>query len=181
MRIFYNKIPTFIFTTCGLYSANTVRIFAKLCMNKNLVPILSASYRCAATDGTLLAPYMRIWFRHEKNLDSKIICSTEEFWQRLGQSMQPNIPRFKLYSILNFPNKLIGQHFIPKIYTHKSRCTLCKKCIRFCTVKSIYADKEGYPFIERKQCIHCYRCIHHWPQKALSLFKKKCPERTLYY
>ena len=54
------SIPAFLFTTCGLYSANTLRIFAKLCEKKNMITILSRSYRCAATDGILLAPAMRI-------------------------------------------------------------------------------------------------------------------------
>lgn len=55
------SIPTFLFTTCGLYSANTLRIFAKQCEKKNIITILSKRYRCAATDGILIAPTMNIW------------------------------------------------------------------------------------------------------------------------
>ncbi len=63
--------PVYIFTTCGLYSANTLRIFAKKCVEKNLVPVLHCSYRCPATDGTLLMPNMRIWFKFEKDIKRK--------------------------------------------------------------------------------------------------------------
>lgn len=64
--------PVYIFTTCGLYSANTLRIFAKKCVSKNLISVLHCSYRCPATDGTLLAPNIKIWFKFEFNYSRKV-------------------------------------------------------------------------------------------------------------
>lgn len=176
-----NPIPTFLFTTCGLYSANTLRIFAKRCKKKNVLPILSRSYRCAATDGILIAPFMRVWFYHEKNLDEKIRSDIGNFMTILERQTSANIPRFKLYSILNYPNKILGQCFLPKIYTHTDKCVLCGKCIKNCPVQCISKDSKGVPLIDTKKCIHCYRCIHHCPQKALSLSKNHIPVKTLYY
>ena len=174
-------VPTFLFTTCGLYSANTLRIFAKQCQQKNIIPILSKSYRCAATDDVLIAPSMNIWSCHEKHLDKKIENDVNHFLKQCNSSIISNIPRFKLYSILNYPNKFLGQRFSPKIYTHKKNCILCGKCKINCPVQIIRSDGKGYPLIDNKKCIHCYRCIHHCPKKALSLSKKHPPLKTLYY
>lgn len=176
----HQAIPTFLFTTCGFYSANTLRIFAKTCSRINMIPIMSRSYRCAATDGSLIAPCMKVWFRHEKDLDKKILCDVDEFIRRLDKPISLHLPRFKLYGMLNYPNKVMGQRFSPRIYTHKEHCTMCGRCSLNCPVQSIIKDSKGYPIIEASSCIHCYRCIHHCPQKALSLSKKHPPSRTLY-
>lgn len=162
-------IPTFLFTTCGLYSANTLRIFAKHCKDKNVIPVMGKSYRCAATDGTLIAPFMNVWFHHEKKLYKKVKRDVNDFTQLLSKPLVSNVPRFKIYSILNYPNKFFGQKFSPLIYTHKENCILCGKCIKDCPTQNIQKDNSGYPIIKRKNCIHCYRCIHHCPKKALSL------------
>lgn len=174
------EMPTFLFTTCGLYSANTLRIFAREAMKKNLQPILNKSYRCAATDGTLLAPFMQFWFEHEKKLEDFIIKDCETFRTRVSTSYKGRLPRFKLYSILNYPNKVMGQHYNPTIYVHKEHCITCGNCIVSCPTSCIGEDAQGYPLFQKNQCIHCYRCIHHCPRKALSLSKKKTPSRTLY-
>ncbi|MEM1485142.1 EFR1 family ferrodoxin [Oscillospiraceae bacterium PP1C4] len=176
-----NPVPTFLFTTCGLYSANTLRIFAQHCKKKNIITILSKSYRCAAADGVLIAPFINIWFCHEKMLDKKVQRDTFEFASLLESQIDVNIPRFKLYSILNYPNKFFGQRFKPNIYTYKENCILCGKCIMNCPMQNICKDNEGYPVVVTKNCIHCYRCIHHCPKKALSLSKKHPPSKTLYY
>lgn len=115
-------MPTFLFTTCGLYSANTLRIFAKQCQKKKMIPILSKCYRCAATDGILIAPSMNIWSCHEKRLDKKVESDVSTFIKHGTYPTIANIPRFKIYSILNYPNKFFGQRFSPKIYTHKEPC-----------------------------------------------------------
>lgn len=174
-------IPTFLFTTCGLYSANTLRIFAKQCEKKNIITILSKSYRCAATDGVLIAPTMNIWSCHEKRLDKKVESDVSVFILHCNSPAVVNIPRFKIYSILNYPNKFFGQRFCPQIYTHKKNCVTCGKCVINCPVQCIYKDDNGYPLFDNEKCIHCYRCIHHCPKKALSLSKKRPPLKTLYY
>lgn len=107
------SIPVFLFTTCGLYSANTLRIFGKQCEKKNIITILSKSYRCAATDGVLIAPTMNIWFCHEKRLDKKVEHDVSAFIRHCNDPIIANIPRFKIYSILNYPNKFFGQRFSP--------------------------------------------------------------------
>lgn len=175
------SIPTFLFTTCGLYSANTLRIFAKQCEEKNIITILSNSYRCAATDGILIAPNMNVWYCHEKRLNKKVENDVSTFIGYCNRPIIANIPRFKIYSVLNYPNKFFGQRFSPKIYIHEKNCVLCGKCVINCPVQCICNNDKGYPIFNNEKCIHCYRCIHHCPQKVLSLSKKHPPSRTLYY
>lgn len=180
------RIPAFLFTTCGLYSTNTLRIFAQECIKKNIIPVLNKTYRCAAIDGILLAPYMKCWFKHEKRLKEKVEGDAVQFVDMLQSMMtnndrpRQNIPRIKLYSILNFPNKELGKRFPFTIYLHKEKCVKCKQCVNNCPANAYTLDKEGFPLFDLSQCIHCYRCIHHCPQFALSLSKKKTPSKTLY-
>lgn len=122
----------------------------------------------------MIAPFMKVWFRHEKNLDEKIENDVSDFTQALVKPLNANIPRFKLYSILNYPNKFFGQRFSPEIFTHKGNCVLCGKCITNCPMQSMRKDKAGYPIIAIE------KCIHHCPQMALSLSGKYPPQKTLY-
>lgn len=181
IKEFKKSIPTFLFTTCGLYSANTLRIFAKKCEKKNIIPILSKSYRCAATDGVLIAPNMNIWSCHEKQLDKRVESDVSTFIRLCNSPIFANIPRFKIYSIINYPNKFWGQRFLPQIYTHKKNCVSCGKCVINCPMQCICKDDKGYPLVDNDKCMHCYRCIHHCPQKALSLSKRRPPLKTMYY
>lgn len=173
-------IVAYIFTTFGLYSCNTLRILAKKCSKKNIIPILNKGYRCKAIDGILLTPFMKYWFSDEKNLNKKLKKDTYEFTNLIDKHLSINIPRMKIYSILNYPNKLLGEAYSFKIYLHKERCIKCCKCITNCPVKAYEVDKCGLPKIYHKKCINCYRCIHHCPKMALSLSKKKPPKKTLY-
>lgn len=174
------KTPAFLFTTCGLYSANTLRIFSSLCIKKNIIPILCRSYRCSATDGILLAPFMSFWFQQEKNLHEKITRDCLQLIHLLEIKYKADIPKIKLYSILNLPNKWLGQRFPLLIYLHKSSCSKCQKCIINCPSNALSKDTHGYPFYKKVNCIHCLRCIHHCPNLALSISSKKTPTKTIY-
>lgn len=173
-------IPAFLFTTCGLYSANTLRIFAKKAITKNIKVILCKTYRCSATDGILLAPSMHIWSKPEKNLDEKLYDDSLAFINLISIGCEISLPPFKFYSILNYPNKILGQWYSPTIYTHKEKCICCNKCVMACPTHCINKEIDGYPIVDKKKCISCYRCIHHCPKKALSLSKKRTPIKTFF-
>lgn len=165
------KIPAFIFTTCGLYSENCLRIFAMECQKHNIIPIRTASYRCAATDGILLVPFMSCWFKCEKDIKKKIRKDIDLFIQNLKSQYSTVIPKFKWYTPLNYPNKMLGKATTFSIYLHRDRCIKCGKCKRNCPQSAI--DMRDYPRINKKNCINCCRCIHHCPTMALSLLKYK--------
>lgn len=175
-----NPIGAYIYTTFGLYSCNSLRAFALKCREKNIIPILNKGYRCKATDGILLAPFMKCWFSDEKRLKEKLKIDANKFIDLIDKPLKVDIPRIKIYSILNYPNKLLGEAYVFKIYLHKERCIKCGKCIKDCPVKAYEEDIYGFPLIDQKKCINCYRCIHHCPKMALSLSKKKTPKKTLF-
>ncbi len=168
LDIIEKAIPIFIFTTCGLYSANTLRILAKLCLKKNLIPVMCRTYRCSAVDGMLLVP--RLFSKHEKYLYDKIDSDLDRFLSE--RSVIQKIPRFKIYSIFNYPNKLLGQNYRFKIYINKNKCTKCRVCIINCPMKAVVMGQNGYPYINYKKCMNCYRCIYHCKSVALSLYRK---------
>lgn len=174
--------PTFIFATRGLFSANSLKIFAKHCITKNLIPVVHSTYRCPAADGSLIAPFMNIWFTYEKNIDVKIASDSEAFITKIEHdNCKLSMPRFKLYSIINYPNKKLGQLITFRIYVHTEKCNKCGKCIRNCPASALEKSENGYPTFNSKKCEKCYRCIHHCPMKALSLSKRKTPKRVVEY
>ena len=138
------------------------------------------SYRCDATDGVLLAAYISFFKKPEKKLNDKIENDTKKFITRLKEGdLKEKLPRFKVYSILNYPNKWLGQHITFPIYLHQEQCKKCGKCIRECPSNAYKANEEGYPIIQLSKCEKCYRCIHHCPGRALSLSKRKVPKYTM--
>lgn len=165
------KIPAFLFTTCGLYPENCLRIFAKTCQNHKIIPIHTVSYRCPATDGILLTPFMNCWFKSEKNIEQKIKNDFDLFYNALKSSYCVTIPKAKWYTPLNYPNKMLGKATTFSIHLHKEQCIKCGKCKRDCPQGAI--DMKDYPQVIKESCINCYRCIHHCPVMALSLSKRK--------
>lgn len=171
------SIPTFVYTTCGLYSANTLRIFCKKCKEKGFEPIKSASYRCKAIDGILLMPQVGFFSTYEKSIKNRIANECDLFANDIVKKILIiRMPRFKLYSIINFPNKLMGQLITFPIYIHMNKCIKCGKCAVNCPTQAMQMDREGYPIFHKTKCEKCYRCIHHCPQHALSLKKRKAPK-----
>ncbi len=173
--------PAYIFTTCGLYSANTLRIFAKHCIAKDIIPIIDRAFRgCPATDGTLLAPYIKRFFVFPKNLDTKISVDVERFSNLINSgNFSLKMPRFKIYSILAYPNKIAGQLITFRIHLHRQKCCRCDRCVKNCPTKAYTQDTNGYPVFQPNNCEKCYRCIHHCPNLALSLSKRKTLKKVL--
>lgn len=175
-------IPAFIYNTRGLYSCNTNRILAKQLKKKNIVTIIDREYRSPASDGSLLVPAVKRFFEFERNLPAKITLDCNKFSELLQkQRKHEHIPRFRLSSILNAPNKLAGQLIIFEIHTHRDRCLRCDKCIMNCPHGAWEKGNDGYPVFLTKNCENCYRCIHHCPQMALSLSKRRKAEKVLQY
>ena len=174
------KKTVFLFTTCGLYSANSLRIFGKQCLNNNLIPIMNKSYRCCATDGILLAPFMNYWFEDEKNLVAKIKYDSSEFLKINKNDFQVKMMPLKWYTIINYPNKFLGQHLKATIYFIKNKCIKCNICVSNCPTQAIYNDND-FIKIDQNKCVSCYRCIHNCPNMALSLFKNHSHKITIGY
>jgi len=173
-------IPAFIYNTRGLRSLNTNRILSKVLCRKNILTIMDREYRSPASDGTLVAPFIKRFFEYEFELEKTVDRDCVEFLDLLKKDeIQSYIPRFRFGSIVNAPNKLAGQLITLKIHLHKDKCVKCGLCIKQCPHTAFLTDNDGYPKFDSKNCENCYRCIHHCPKAALSLSKRRTPKRQL--
>jgi len=182
MSVLNKKTPAFIYNTRTLYALNTNRILAQQLRGKNICVVMDKSYRSPASDGTLLVPYIKRFFKFAKDIESRIALDCMIFLKMLhyGKS-QCYIPKFRMGSILNAPNKAIGHLSTVKIHLHNNKCVKCYRCIEECPHRAFSKDKSNYPILDSKKCENCYRCIHHCPKSALSLSKHRTPKKLLRY
>lgn len=169
----FNEIKRgFTFTTCGLYSGNTLREFIKECSLKNIELCGYSVYRSPATDGALLLPKIPIMFNYEKNIVDKIRSDINKIKEIIEADID-NIkyPPFKLYSILNYPNKVLGKAYKHNIRLLKEHCVNCNKCINNC-IRHCWERGKDYPKYDINNCEFCFRCIHHCPNEAIILSAK---------
>lgn len=175
------KIPAFIFNTRALCSCNTNRLLAKLLLKKNIIPIKDRDYRTPASDGALILPFIKRFFYFEKNIYTKIHLDCMDFLEQVQtKQLYGYIPRFRFSSVINAPNKFIGQMITFKIFLHQDKCLKCGRCIENCPHYAWERSKSGYPSFNSAKCENCYRCIHHCPAKALSLSKHSTPTKLLF-
>lgn len=174
--------PAFIYNTRATWSCNTNRILAKQIQGKNIITIIDKDYRSPASDGSLIAPFIQRFFEFEGNLQQKITLDCTAFLKLLQkETTQGYIPRFRVSSVINAPNKLAGQLITFKIHLHRDKCNKCGTCRESCPHNALGKDNSGYPVFIAKNCENCYRCIHHCPKMALSLKKRNTPKKVLKY
>ena len=176
------ETPAFIYNTRGFASLNTNRILSQKLYRKNIITVIDREYRAPASDGTIIAPFIKRFFEFEKDIEKKIDRDCADFLILLNNvEVQGYIPRFRLGSIVNAPNKLAGQLITLKIHLHKDKCIRCGQCTEQCPHSVLLTGNDGYPFFNSKNCENCYRCIHHCPNMALSLSKRRALKRILRY
>ena len=177
------NMPYFVYSTYGLYSANATRVFAKL-LDKNsnkIFPVYHSGYRMAATDGVLIAPSISFFQTFERNLVSNIKEDILKFISILESKQIENyvrIPRFKLYTILNYPNKKAGEWTKFKIKVNHYTCITCKTCVRICPHKCLLMNTDLKIVFGSSKCENYYRCVHNCPAQSLSI-KKRSPKVQL--
>lgn len=162
----------FAFTTCGLYSGNTLREFTKKCLAKNIYIYGYSVYKAPATDGVLLFPPLSFMLDYEKNIANKIKSDVNKIEHIINSNTNKvKIPQFKIYTILNYPNKVLGKAYKHKLKLLRDRCVGCNKCVNDCIRKGW--DRVGkYPQYERNRCEFCFKCVHHCPNEAIALSQK---------
>ena len=177
-----NEIPAFIYNTRGLCSLNTNRILAKKLREKSIITVMDKAYRSPASDGAIIAPFIKRFFEFEKDIEKKVNHDCVNFLELLiNKKLQGYIPRFRFGSIINAPNKFAGQLVTLKIHLHKDKCIKCRQCVEQCPHAAFLIGLDNYPLLDSKNCENCYRCIHHCPKMALSLSKRRTPKKLLQY
>lgn len=170
--VFSERKRAFVFTTCGLYSGNALRRFIRECSIKNITTCGYSKYRAPATDGVLLLPPIRMMFKYEKNITHKIRADIDRVKEIIETDIDKiEYPPFKLYTILNYPNKVLGKAYKHNIKLLEEYCVKCNKCINSC-IRNCWREGTEYPDYNVNNCEYCFRCVHHCPNEAIILSAK---------
>ena len=165
-----NPLPTFIFSTHGLTSLNTNRILAKQLAKKNIITIHDAGYLSPASDGVLIAPFIKQFRYFEKGIRQKINLDVARFVTKLGKGdYKLKLPRFTHWGIVNAPNAAAGKRLRPTIHIIDELCTRCGMCGKICPHNMNEHDPS---------CEYCFKCVHNCPQGAMTLYKHR-PAKVL--
>ena len=166
------KIPTFVFNTKGFASCHTNRILAKKLLSKNLITIYEADYIAPASDGSLLLPKMKRFFKFEKEIEAKVMRDCTSFLELVSiqkDEISVKLPPARMSTLINFPNKFVSQFIKVSIHLHEEACIKCNLCMNKCPYKAIDKNEKGFPVVTKSKCTNCYRCIHQCPTQALGL------------
>ena len=169
----------FAFTTCGLYSENAMRVFYDLCETKNISLCGISSFKAPATDGVLILPKCKWVMNYEKDIAAKLKETIDEI-QRFSTGKLNKIPRpiLKWYTIFNYPNKFFGKRYKHNFFVSEQDCVRCGQCVKECIRKCILILR-GTVVIENGNCEFCFKCIHHCPNSAISMSKRRRTRRRL--
>jgi len=161
----------FVFNTCGFLSVNTLRIFMRMVLNKNIYPLGSMTIKAPVSDHIMLPFVLDYFFQYENNLLKKIDKFIFEIKQSFDtDKIKTNIPNYKIYTplvnLIMFGGKIIFNLFKKNIKILKTRCTNCNQCVENCD-RNCWESQSDFPKFNSKNCELCLKCIHNCPQKAI--------------
>lgn len=174
MRDFIERMPrqkekrkAFVFITYGLYAGNTLRVFIKKCIEKNIYIEDYADYRAPATDGSLVFPSLKFMYRYENRIAQNIKADMRKIKSILSiGDHKYRLPYFKPYVLLNYPNAWLGARVKLQIKVRKDVCIHCNLCVENCP-RGCWSIDNLYPVFDKSKCDACYKCIHKCPSESL--------------
>ena len=188
MKEFVDRMPRFdspknayIFTTCGLYTGNAIRILAKRLKDKNVVVRGYMQIRGPASDGALLfPPSINFIYSYEKGVSGKIDNAVSEIRQGSnGSSGGQKIPPYKLYVPINDLFMYFGERSYKRyrdaLIVEEDRCINCNNCVREC-IRGSWSEGETMPSFDPSNCELCLHCVHNCPERAI-IFSEKMKDR----
>jgi len=171
------SVPVHLFTTYGLYSANTLRIAARSLAEKGYITTGYMGLRGPGSDGALLLPeWIRPMFRYEKRAQEKI----DEFVSGVRSSVGRGdpvlrMPRYAWYAPLNAPNSILGDRsygrYKDRMRADADLCISCGRCVEKC-IRGCWRMENDVPVFDAENCEFCLGCIHNCPAGAI-LFSEK--------
>ncbi|MCK5050267.1 MAG: EFR1 family ferrodoxin [Candidatus Cloacimonetes bacterium] len=184
MPFFQKQVKALVFTTCALYSGNTLRILIKKLDKKNVVTINYFQFIGPASDGALLFPKLssRI-FQYEKKINAKILKAVNVISKTLNSSKAKlRIPAYKWYvplnNILLYFGELSYKKYKSRMHIIKERCINCNICVNNCP-RNCWESREIIPAFDPHNCEFCLKCIHNCPQNAIIFSDKMKDNRRL--
>lgn len=179
MLEFVEKIPevnpsknAFVFTTCGLYTGNSLRIFIKKLFQKRIITTGYTQIRGPASDGVLVFPsFISFMFRYEKSAKQKIEKSVVEIRKLINSpTSELKVPRYKWYVPINnlfmyFSEKQFNK-YRDRFHILEDRCINCNLCVKSC-INGCWTEGENHPSFNPTNCELCLKCVHNCPEKAI--------------
>lgn len=173
------KKKAFAFITYGLYAGNTLRTFISECVKKNIYIEDYADYRAPATDASLIFPPFKFIYSYERKIGKSIAKDINKVRSiLLTKNPSYKLPRYKLYSILNYPHEKWGKKLKPQIKVRKETCTNCHLCVNSCP-RRCWTIGDSYPVFNKSECETCYKCIHQCPAEAIILSKRTIKKKKM--
>lgn len=173
LPVFKEPMPVFVFTTCAIYSGNTIRTFMEACLKRNMVVFGYEVFNAPATDGAIFFPSLTMFLKYGKNTSEQLGSTIKLIKEALAGRMTPcALPAAKWYTLLNAMNRYAGKHVKFNIFVDNGTCIKCGKCVREC-IRGCFSMKEDYPVYDGRNCEYCFKCVHHCPMTAVHIGKKR--------
>jgi ferredoxin len=173
MPAFRNKKRFFVFTTCGLYSGNSIRVLAKMLQKRNTVIIGYSQIRGPASDAVLLLPsFLKLFFRYERKVKIKIDRIDKTIKKSMkGSSKVSEIPLPRWYFPVTrlFSKQLRGidySGYKKNLKVLDSRCNNCNICVKNC-IRNCWEKGKDIPVVNTDKCEFCLKCVHNCPELAI--------------
>lgn len=171
----------FVFTTCGLYMANSLRILIKKLQERSVITAGFLQIKGPASDGALLYPasFHRM-YKYEKKTRKKIEQAVSDMDDLIhSRSPRPRTPAYRWYVPINDVVGSFGEKvydgYRDSLHVLGEKCTNCNLCVQNCE-RGCWVEGEEQPSFDPVNCEFCLECVHNCPQKAV-IFSEKMKDR----
>ncbi len=192
---FIDKIPAaakpmkaFVFSTCGLYGGNAVKVVIEKLFTKNIITSDYTRIVGPASDGALLFPeplsrlfsFLSYSLKYHITTKWKLDKAVSQIHRAIHSSeTKLRVPLYKWYVPINDIFKYFGEKnydmYKEAIHILSNRCDNCELCVKNC-VRDCLTKNDPHPVFDPKNCEFCLKCIHHCPNKAI-IFSEKMKDR----
>ncbi|MBF0469029.1 MAG: EFR1 family ferrodoxin [Desulfamplus sp.] len=181
MPVYEHPVKAFVYTTCGIYNGNSLRILVKKLFNKNIIAVAHETIKGPASDYILFPVSASLMFEYENGLSEKIDRSARKINEQISNDkISYNVPAFKLYvplnNLLKWPGKKWFYYYRDRLHNLEDRCTNCNLCVNNCR-NNCWSEGENHPYYKSENCEFCLGCVHNCPEKAV-IFSEGMTNKT---
>ena len=168
---------TFVFTTCGLYTGNSMRILITRLWEKNVIAAGHLQVRGPASDGVLLyPPQISLMVKYEKKAGEKVTRAVSDISRLLNlQTTEPSKPTPKWYvplnGVVNFFGERAYHRYRDGLHILGDECTNCNLCVKNYE-RGCWLAGQDRPSFKPMNCEFCLECVHNCPQQAIVFSEK---------
>ena len=176
MMTFIDEMPVLdsvkravVFTTCGMYSGNAVRIATTRLKEKKVFSCHNMQIKGPDSYIGLITPPKSPTY--EKNVYSKIGKLVHKIKKSLENPVEEvDIPRSKWYVPFNVPVKVYTTRMtgkdIKRMHLIEDRCKGCNMCVNGCQ-RRCWQETDSLPTFNNSNCEFCLRCVHNCSEQAI--------------